>query len=171
MDSGPQLTIYTSERLLDVRIEQIKRSTHRQGNQGVSNQVHPVVRTSDKAAADSLSGKGLLELELQRTIRPKDALHLLSFVNTGAGNGYDTFVGRLLEGRTEAARARGELCRSRFASSEGEDGGQIARHHDNDRSELGLATKRTLEAGQCDSGSGIVIDRLSYIDFGQFTCR
>lgn len=41
-----------------------------------------VVRTSDKAAAASLSGKGLLKLELQRTIRPKDALHLLSFVNT-----------------------------------------------------------------------------------------
>lgn len=76
-----------------------------QRNQGVSNQVHPVVRLSDQAEADSLSGKGLLELELQQTIRPKDARHLLSFASTGAGDRYDTFVGRLLEGRMEAALA------------------------------------------------------------------
>ena len=67
--------------------------------------MHLVMRTSDKAGADSLSRKGLLELELQRTIRPKDALHLLSFVSIRAGDRYDTFAEELLEGRTETAPA------------------------------------------------------------------
>lgn len=105
MDSGPQLTFCTSERLQDVRIGQLKRQTCEQGNQGLSNQVHLVVYLSDEAGGDSLSRKGLLELELQQTVRPKGSLHLLSFVNTGAGDRYDTFVRSLLEGRTEAALA------------------------------------------------------------------
>lgn len=86
MDSGPQLTFCTSERLQDVRIGQIKRQTSGQGNQGLRNKVHLVVCMSDEAGGDSRSRKGLLELELRRAIRPKSALHLLSFVNTGAGD-------------------------------------------------------------------------------------
>lgn len=35
-------------------------------------------------------------------------------------------------------------------------GGQIARHHDNDRSELGLATKRTLEQGNATAAPGLL---------------
>lgn len=63
------------------------------------------MRTSDKAGADSVSRKGLLELELQQTIRPKDALHLLSFVGIWAGDRYDTFAEGLLEGRTKTTPA------------------------------------------------------------------
>lgn len=40
--------------------------------------MHRVVRTSDKAGADSVSRKGLLELELQQTIGSKESLDLLS---------------------------------------------------------------------------------------------
>lgn len=44
---------------------------HGQRDQGVSNQLHLVVRLSDQAQVDSLSGKGLLELELQRDDQTK----------------------------------------------------------------------------------------------------
>lgn len=37
----------------------------------MSNRVHLVVRSSDQAEVDSLSGKGLLELELQRDDQTK----------------------------------------------------------------------------------------------------
>ena len=44
---------------------------HGQRDQGVRNQLHLVVRLSDQAQVDSLSGKGLLELELQRDDQTK----------------------------------------------------------------------------------------------------
>lgn len=55
---------------------------YRKGIQGVRNQVHLVMRTRDKAGADSLSRKGLLELELPQTIRRSDRKTLFTYCHS-----------------------------------------------------------------------------------------